>query len=178
VEKKPQLIAKEQEVAELKQLFEESESVILTDYRGITVDKDVKLRAKMREAGVEYRVAKNTLIRIAGHQAGLDQLDEYLNGPTAISFSKDPVAAAKVLGDFIKDNRVTSFKAGLLNGAFLDAAGVDALAKLPSREILLAQVAGCFAAPMSALARVTNLVKEAREAAEGGAPAEEAPAAE
>ncbi len=66
-------------------------------------------------------------------------------------------------GDFIKENKVTAFKAGILNGSFMDAAGVDALAKLPSREILLAQVAGCFAAPMSALARVINLVKEAKE---------------
>lgn len=163
MEKKPQLIAKEQEVAELQSLFEKSQSVVLTEYRGITVAQDVKLRAKMRAAGVEYRVAKNTLIRIASHNAGYDCLDAYLEGPTAIAFSEDPVAAAKISGDFIKENKVTAFKAGILNGSFMDAAGVDALAKLPSREILLAQVAGCFAAPMSALARVINLVKEAKE---------------
>ena len=163
MEKKPQLIAKEQEVAELQSLFEKSQAVVLTEYRGITVAQDVKLRAKMRAAGVKYRVAKNTLIRIASHNAGYDCLDAYLEGPTAIAFSEDPVAAAKISGDFIKENKVTAFKAGLLNGSFVDAAGVDALAKLPSREILLAQVAGCFAAPMSALARVINLVKEAKE---------------
>ena len=171
MEKKPQMIEKEQEVAELQALFEKSESVVLTDYRGITVAQDVKLRAKMREAGVEYRVAKNTLIKIASHNAGYDCLDTYLNGPTAIAFAEDPVAAAKVSGDFIKENKVTSFKGGILTGAFIDAAGIDALAKLPPREILLAQVAGCFAAPMSALARVTNLVKEAKEAKEAEASA-------
>ena len=172
MEKKPQLIAKEKEVAELQKLFEESEAVVVADYRGITVDKDVELRAALRKADVEYRVAKNTLIRIASHNANLGLLDAELNGPTAIAFSKDPVAAAKVLGNFIKDNKTMQFKAGLLSGKYIDAAGIDALAKLPSREILLAQVAGCFAAPMSALARVTNLVKEAKEAAEGAPAAE------
>lgn len=165
MEKKPQMIAKENEVAELKQLFEESESVVVADYRGITVAEDVQLRAAMRKADVEYRVSKNTLIRIASHQAELGLLDAELNGPTAIAFSKDPVAAAKVLGDFMKDHKNIKFKAGILTGKYMDAAGVEALAKLPSREILLAQVAGCFAAPMAALARVTNLVKEAKEAA-------------
>lgn len=167
MEKKPQVIAKEKAVAELQQLFVENDTVILTDYRGVSVAQDVKLRAKLRAAGVDYRVAKNTLLKIASNNLGQTCLDEYLNGPTAVAFSKDPVVAAKIIGEFIKENKVTSFKAGLLTGKFIDAAGVDALAKLPSREILLAQVAGCFAAPMAALARATNLVLEARIAAEG-----------
>jgi len=177
VEKKPQQIEKENQVAELQQLFAENDTVIITDYRGVTVEQDVALRKKLREAGVKYMVAKNTLIKIASQNNGIDALNPYLEGPTAIAFSQDPVAAAKVLGDFIRDNKVTSFKAGLLTGSFLDAAGVEALSKLPSREILLAQVAGCFAAPMSALARVTNLVKEQKEA-QGDAPAAEAAPAE
>ena len=166
MKKKQQVIAKEKKVAELKQLFSDNDTVILTDYRGITVDQDVALRAKMRAAGVEYRVAKNTLLRLASNQFGVTSLDAYLEGPTAVSFSKDPVAAAKILGDFIKEKKVTSFKAGLLTGSFLDAKGIEVLAKLPPREVLLAQIAGCFAAPMSALARVTNLVKEAKESSE------------
>jgi len=171
VEKKPQVIAKEQEVAELLQLFQENEAVVLSDYRGITVDKDVKLRAKLREAGVEYRVAKNTLIKIAANNFGVSSLDSLLEGPTAIAFSKDPVAGAKIIGDFIRDNKVTTFKAGLLNGKFLDADEVTALAKLPSREALLSQVASCFSAPMAAFARALNSYVEQQ----GGA---EAPAAE
>ena len=107
MEKKPQVIAKEQQVDELEKLFEENEAVVLTDYRGITVDKDVKLRAKLREAGVEYRVAKNTLIKIAANKFGVDCLDKFLEGPTAIAFSKDPVAGAKVIGDFIRENKMT-----------------------------------------------------------------------
>lgn len=165
MEKKPQFIEKENQVAELQQLFADNSAVVLADYRGITVAQDVQLRAKMREAGVDYRVAKNTLIRIAANNYGINDLDAHLEGPTAIAFSSDPIAAAKIMGDFIKNNKVCSFKAGLLDGKYLDAAGVEALAKLPPREILLAQVAGCFAAPMAALARVTNLVKEAKEAA-------------
>jgi len=166
--KKPQMIEKEQEVAELQALFEKSQSVVLTDYRGITVAQDVKLRAKMRAAGVEYRVAKNTLIKIASHNAGYDCLDNYLEGPTAIAFSEDAIAAAKVSGDFIRENKVTSFKAGILTGNFIDAAGIDALAKLPSREVLLSQVAACFNAPMSAVARAFNAYAEQQ-----GAPAAE-----
>ena len=169
MEKKQQVIVKEKAVAEMQQLFAENEAVILTDYRGISVDKDVKLRAQLRNAGVEYRVAKNTLIKIACNNYGVTSLDSYLEGPTAIAFSKDPVAAAKIIGDFIKENKVTSFKAGLLSGEFLDAAGVDALSKLPSREILLAQVAGCFAAPMAAMARAFNALKEAKEGEEPAA---------
>lgn len=186
MEKKPQHIEKENQVAELQQLFVENDTVILTDYRGISVSQDVSLRKKLREAGVEYMVAKNTLIKRASNNHGIEALNPYLEGPTAIAFSKDPVAAAKILGDFIKEARVTSFKAGILTGSFIDAAGIDALAKLPPREVLLAQIAGCFAAPMSALARVTNLVKEQKEAAGDApaaaeapveaAPAEEAPA--
>lgn len=164
MEKKPQVIAKEQEVADLQQLFEENEAVILSDYRGITVDKDVKLRAKLREAGVEYRVAKNTLIRIAAKNFGVDCLDSVLEGPTAITFSKDPVAGAKILGDFMRDNRVTAFKAGLLAKKYLTAEEVDALAKLPSREVLLSQVASCFSAPMAAFARALNSYAEQQEA--------------
>lgn len=164
MEKKPQMIAKEAKVAELQKLFEENEAVILSDYRGITVDKDVKLRAKLREAGVDYRVTKNTLIRIAANNFGISELDQYLEGPTAIAFSKDPVAGAKVIGDFIRENKVTAFKAGLLSKKFLDAAAVDALAKLPSREALLSQIACCFSAPMASFARALNSYAEKLEA--------------
>ncbi len=156
MEKKPQTIAKEQEVAALQQLFAESQAAILTDYRGITVAQDVKLRAQMRAAGIEYRVAKNTLLKIASNNLDEHGLDSYLEGPTAVAFAKDPVVAAKIVSDFIKENKVTSIKAALLTGTVIDAAGVDALAKLPSREVLLAQVAGSFAAPLSAFASVSS----------------------
>lgn len=156
MEKKPQLIAKEQEVAELEQLFNDSSVAILTDYRGITVSEDVRLRAKLRNAGIEYRVAKNTLIRIACNNYGSTELDSYLNGPTAVAFAEDPVAAAKIISEFIRESKKTKIKAALLTGKLVNAAGVDALAKLPPREVLLAQVAGAFAAPMASFAGVTS----------------------
>ena len=152
MDKKPQMIAKEQEVAELQQLFAESQAAILTDYRGITVAQDVRFRTKLREAGCEYRVAKNTLLKIAHHNLDLPELDQYLEGPTAICFAKDPVAAAKVISDFIRESKKTKVKGGLLTGKVTDAAGVDALAKLPPREVLLAQVACVLAAPMAGFA--------------------------
>ena len=155
MEKKPQVIAKEQKVAELQDLFANSQAVFLTDYRGISVAEDVKLRAKMREAGINYLVAKNTLIKIACNNYGSNELDSYLNGPTAIAFAEDPVAAAKILSDFVKESKKTQIKAAMLSGKLIDAQGVEDLAKLPSREVLLAQVAGAFAAPMSSFAGVT-----------------------
>ncbi len=155
MEKKPQVIAKEQKVAELQELFANSQAVFLTDYRGISVAEDVKLRAKMREAGINYLVAKNTLIKIACNNYGSNELDSYLNGPTAIAFAEDPVAAAKILSDFVKESKKTQIKAAMLSGKLIDAQGVEDLAKLPSREVLLAQVAGAFAAPMSSFAGVT-----------------------
>ena len=109
----------------------------------------------MREAGINYLVAKNTLIKIACNNYGSNELDSYLNGPTAIAFAEDPVAAAKILSDFVKESKKTQIKAAMLSGKLIDAQGVEDLAKLPSREVLLAQVAGAFAAPMSSFAGVT-----------------------
>ncbi len=156
MEKKPQLIAKENEVAELKELFDNCQAAIITDYRGISVSEDVALRAKLRDAGIEYRVAKNTLIKIACNNYGSTALDEYLNGPTAIAFANDPVAAAKIFSDFVKQSKKTKIKAGLLTGQFVNADSIDALAKLPSREVLLAQVAGGLVAPMASFAGVMS----------------------
>lgn len=156
MEKKPQHIAKEKEVAELQELFTSSDAIILTDYRGITVSEDVKLRAAMRNANIEYRVAKNTLLKIACNNFGSTDLDSYFNGPTSVAFAKDPVAAAKILSDFCKETKKTEIKAGLLTGKLIDADAVDTLAKLPSREVLLAQVAGTLAAPMASFAGVAS----------------------
>ena len=127
MEKKPQVIAKEQKVAELQELFANSQAVFLTDYRGISVAEDVKLRAKMREAGINYLVAKNTLIKIACNNYGSNELDSYLNGPTAIAFAEDPVAAAKILSDFVKESKKTQIKAAKLSGKLIDAQGVEAV---------------------------------------------------
>ena len=156
MDKKPQRIAKEQEVARLQELFNNAEIVILTNYRGLTVAEDTQLRSKMRAAEVEYKIAKNTLIKLACNANDQSGLDEFLFDPTAVAFGSDPVATAKVVSDFIKATKKTEIKAALLGDKVITAAEVEALAKLPSREALLGQVAGMLQAPMANFAGVAS----------------------
>jgi len=156
VDKKPQRIAKEEQVRELEQLLKESEGTVLSDYRGITVTQDVVMRAKLREAGVDYRIVKNTLLKIACNNVGYTDLDPFFEGPTAIAFGSDPVQLAKLLSAAIAENKKGAIKAGLLGDNFINAAQINNLAKLPPREVLLAQVAGAFQAPLAAFAGVTS----------------------
>lgn len=175
MDKKPQHVKKEAEVAELQKLFNDSKAIILTNYRGLTVAQDVKLRTQMRQAGIDYRVAKNTLIKIACEQNGINDLSEYLNNPTAVAFAQDPVEVAKILSAFIKENKKTEIKAGLLGKTVINASQVDDLAKLPTREVLLAQVAGAMQAPMASFAgcaaamlrQLVTVVDKVREQKEG-----------
>ena len=152
--KKPQHIAKEQTVEEIKSLLSESTGALLVDYKGLNVAEDTQLRRRMRQADVVYRVDKNTLIKIACHDNGIDCLDEYLNGTTAVAFAKDPVAMAKTISQFMAEFKKLQVKAGLLDSKFMSAAQLDALAKLPAREVLLSQVLGAMQAPMSSFAGV------------------------
>ncbi len=132
-------------------------SVILVDYQGINVAQSTQLRARSRESGVEFVVAKNTLARRAADAAGVEGISEFLVGPTAIAFSEDPVAGAKLMAEF--SNEVESFevKGGLLDGGrVVDAAGVVALSRLPGREQLIAQVVGGIQSPIAGLVNVLN----------------------
>mgnify|MGYP001003222388 FL=1 len=142
-------------VAELKDLLTSSKGVVLVDYCGLTVAEDTKLRSKMREAGVKYMVAKNTFIRIAAQEAGIEGLDAYLEHNTAVAFSaEDPVAPAKILNDFSKDHKALEIKAGILDGKVIGLDEVKAVAELPSREELLAKLVGSMQAPISGLVNV------------------------
>ena len=150
---------KVQSVAELKEKFSTTKGAVLTNYRGLTVAQDTKLRRKLREAGVEYRVFKNTLTRIAAKEAGIEGLDPYLEGPTAIALSMtDPVAPAKVISDFVKENKLQTLevKAGLVEGKVIDASGVKALSNLPPREVLIAQVLAGMQAPIAGFVNVLS----------------------
>jgi large subunit ribosomal protein L10 len=132
-------------------------SAVLVDYQGMDVARSTQLRARSREAGVEFVVAKNTLTRRAADEAGVDDLSEYLVGPTALAFSEDPVASAKLMAEFA--NQVESFalKGGLLEGSrVLDEASVVALSRLPGREQLLAQLVGGISSPLTGLITVLN----------------------
>lgn len=142
-------------VAELKGKLTETKGAVLADYRGLTVAQDTKLRRKLREAGVEYKVVKNTMLRLAAHDLELQGLDPYLEGPSALAISSvDPVAPAKIIAEFAKEFKALEIKAGLVEGKVIDAAGVKALANLPPREVLIAKMLGSMQSPISGLANV------------------------
>ena len=168
-------------VADLVEKIKKAQSGVLVQYQGITVENDTKMRAELREAGVDYVVAKNTLIRLAVEGTALAEMDEQLNGTTAVATStEDYVAAAKILSKFAEKNDNFKIKAGFLDGELISLEKVDSLAKLPSKEQLLATVCMAFQAPMASFARVIQaIVDKDGEAAPAEAPAEEAaPAAE
>ena len=149
--------AKQAIVAELKEKLTGAKGAVLVNYRGLTVAQDTKLRRQLREAGVEYRVVKNTMTRIAAQEAGLEGLDVYLEGPTAMAISAtDPVAPAKIITDFVKEHKlqVLEVKAGLVEGNVIDEKGVKALASLPSREVLIAKMLGSMQSPITGLVNV------------------------
>ena len=142
---------KQSTVAELTEKLSQAKGAVLINYRGLTVAQDTKLRRKFRENGVEYRVIKNTLTRIAAKQMGIEGMEPYLEGPTAMAYSAvDPVAPAKIISEFIKESRLQNIeiKAGLVEGKVIDANGVKALANLPPREVLIAQVLAGFQTPI------------------------------
>jgi large subunit ribosomal protein L10 len=168
-------------VAALAGDFRDSQAAVLTDYRGLTVAQLKALRTNLG-SGSTYQVTKNTLAKIAAHDAGLTDLDGLLIGPTAIAFVKgEPVEAAKVLRDFAKANPLLIIKGGVLDGKTLSAAEVTKLADLESREVLLSKLAGAFKAKPSQAAAVfaalpTKLAAlvqalQEKKAAEGGADA-------
>lgn len=145
--------AKVREVEEFAGVLKNAESVVLTDFTGLDVASISDLRSKCREAGVRYRVIKNTLAKRAVEGAGMTDLAEYLNGPNAWAVhDSDQVVAAKVLSDFAKDNESLKIRAGFMEGRLLSVEELQALAKLPGRETLLGQVVATFAAPMSGFA--------------------------
>jgi large subunit ribosomal protein L10 len=147
---------KQQIVSDIKTRLENSSATVLTDYRGLNVAQVTELRKRMREAGIEYKVLKNTMIRFAAHELGLEDLDPFLEGPTAVAFSTDPVAPAKILYDFAKSNKALEVKAGVLEGKVIQAAQVKDLADLPSREELLAKVVGGMQTPLYGMASVLS----------------------
>lgn len=164
-------------VEEIKNKIDNAQAAVLVDYRGLTVEETTELRKQFREAGVDYKVYKNSLMRFAFKAAGLEEFNAHLTGPNAIAFSSDsdPVAPAKIIKNFAKDHKNLEIKAGFVDGRIIDVAGVEGLADLPPREVLIAQVLGGLNAPISGFANVLqanirnlvyalNAVKEQKEA--------------
>lgn len=148
---------KEAIVADIQQKIEKAQSAVFIDYRGLSVEEVTDLRNKFRAAGVEYRVLKNTMIHRAAEKLEMEGLYPYLAGPTAVAFGyEDPVAPAKIISDFIKAKKKTEIKCGILEGKVVDNTAIQALADLPPREVLLAQVLGGMNVPISGLVGVLS----------------------
>ena len=155
---------KKVQVEEIAEKFKAAASVVVVDYRGLTVGQVTELRKQLREAGVEYKVYKNTLTRRAAEAAGLEGINEFLTGPNAIAFStEDVVAPAKIINDFAKKNEALEIKAGIIEGTIASVEDVKALAELPSREGLLSMLLSVLQAPVRNFALATKAVADQKE---------------
>jgi len=144
-------------VKELTEKIKAAKAIVLADYRGLTVEQDTELRNALRKAGVEYKVVKNTLTRFAAKENGLDGLDSFLNGPTAMAVStSDLIAPAKVLAEYAKKYEKLELKVGVVEGKIIDVNGIKALAELPPREVLISRVLAGFNAPITGFVNVLN----------------------
>ena len=152
-------------VAEVSAQVAQAQTIVLAEYRGIEVSDITRLRANARKSGVYFHVLKNTLARRAVQGTPFEGLAEKMIGPLVYSISADAVAAAKVVYDFAKTNDKLVVKAGAYNGKMLDVTGVNALATVPSKGVLLAQLCGLLQSPISGLARVLSAVAEQKAAA-------------
>ncbi len=167
-------------VEEISANIKDAQSVVLVDYRGLTVEQDTALRKQLREAGITYKVYKNTMMNFAFKGTDFESLAPYLEGPSAIAISTtDATAPARVLAKFAKTAQALEIKAGVVEGIAYDAAGIANIASIPSREELLSKLLGSIQSPIANFARVMNQLAEKGGAGECEAPAkEEAPAAE
>lgn len=163
---RPTVIREEkvQVINEIATKLRESQATVVADYRGLTVAQVTELRKQLREAGVEYKVYKNSLARLATAQENLSELDAHLLGPNAIAFSKDDVIApAKIIADFAKKNDKLEIKGGVIEGKVVGAEEIKALASLPSREGLLSMLLSVLQAPVRNFALAVKAVSEQKE---------------
>ena len=170
-------------VEEIAASVKDAQSVVLVDYRGLTVEQDTELRKQLREAGITYKVYKNTMMNFALKGTDFESLTTYLTGPSAVAISKeDATAPARVLCKFAKTANALEVKGGVVEGVVYDAKGIENISKIPSREELLSKLLGSMQSPITNFARVMKQLAEKGGASEASAaeaaPAEEAPAAE
>lgn len=150
-------------VKEISEGIKDAQSVVLVDYRGLTVEQDTELRRTLREAGVVYKVYKNTMMNFAFKDTDFETLSQHLEGPNAIAVSKDDATApARVLAKFAKDAPALELKAGVIEGTYYDADGIKAIASVPSRDELLSKFLGSIQSPITNLARVLNQIAESK----------------
>ena len=178
-EVKEKVIALKQPVIdEIKKNAENASSVVLVDHRGLTVEQDTRFRKELREAGVTYKVYKNTLLKRAFDGTDFSKLDEKLEGPSAVAFSyEDATAAARIISKYVKETKILEVKAGVVEGQLYDAKQMEAIAAIPSRDELISKLLGSMKSPITNLARVLSQIAE-KGGASAAAPAEEAAPAE
>ena len=154
-------------VAEISENIKDAQSVVLVHYSGITVEADTALRKELREAGITYKVYKNTMMNFAVEGTQFEGLKDYFEGPSAIAICyDDPTVAAGILSKYMKTAKTLEFKAGVIEGTCYDAKGMVAVADIPSREVLLSRLLGSFQGPMASFARVIKAIADKDETAE------------
>lgn len=152
-------------VDEIAANIADAQSVVIVDYCGLTVEEDTRLRKELRENDIIYKVYKNTMMNFAFKGTDCESLSQHLEGPNAIAISKtDATAPARVLAKFAKDAKALEIKAGIVEGNYYDAAGMEAISKIPSREELLGKLLGSIQSPIANFARVISQIAEAKEA--------------
>ncbi len=157
-------IAKREIVDQIKDKIQRASSFVILDYKGLTVAEDTQLRNEFRKADIEYRVLKNTLVKIALNELGYTDFDADLNGPTAVAFSYgDAIAPSKIAAQSIKKLNKMSIKCGMLDGKYVDEATVQALSKVPNKETLLAMLLSVLQAPIRGLAVALNEIAKKAE---------------
>lgn len=149
-------------VEEIKSLIKDAKSIVLVDYRGLSVAEDTDMRRKLREANVSYKVYKNTMLRFAFKGTDFEQLDKHLEGPTAIAIGvEDETAPARILAKIVKESPELEFKGAVVGGSYFDDSGIKQLASIPSRDVLISKFLGSIQSPITNFARVVNQIAEA-----------------
>lgn len=158
---------KESKVQEIREKLEKAEAVVLSTYQGLNVEEDTELRKKLREAGVEYKVYKNTLVALAAKELGMGGIETYLEGPVSVAIGyDDSTAPARILNEFAKTHKKLELKAGIIQGEVFDQAQIQELATIPPKDVLIAKLLGSFKAPLSNLAYLLNAIAEKNASAE------------
>ena len=152
-------------VDEITANIADAQSVVIVDYCGLTVEEDTRLRKELRENGIIYKVYKNTMMNFAFKGTDCESLSQHLEGPNAIAISKtEATAPARILAKFAKEAKALEIKAGIVEGTYYDATGMEAISKIPSREELLGKLLGSIQSPIANFARVISQIAEAKEA--------------
>ena len=159
------VVKKQEKVSSVKERIAASQSVVVTDYRGLTVEEMTELRNKLRVEGIEYKVLKNNIVKRACDDNGIQGLEEVLKGPTAVAFGPDAVAPSKIIFEYLKKHKKLKVKGGIVEGEVVDAGKLEVLGNLPSREGLLSMVVGVFAATMQQFIGAVDALREKMEEA-------------